>query len=323
MPKPRQLRKKVLKRPFPPLRDHEFYGDRECTFVEMPFSELTRYYAGLVDQSQPEAELAALRTNTRTTAVITELRDKWIAGNTFYGGSSETMLDYIKNGYQTGTFVGEFLPGVVRSREGTALRGRWVWDEQGSEVDVGLALSGDPNCFRSFENRPTLGGLNIVALYSFASSTDHNVIAHYGSWLARLLGTCQMAGISPSLTIDQYGTGMTTRVNLCLVRTRVKDEHDALDWRRYSCLFSPTGYRHLGFAAMTRAATQGTELFGGSLNSGLGQAVSPTNQWDLHWDEATRTATVWSPTFPHEFPESTLTDKLIACGALTPKEVYV
>ena len=203
------------------------------------------------------------------------------------------------------------------------MRGRWVWDEHGSEIDVGLALSGDPNCFRSFEHRPTLGGLNVVALYSFSAHTDFNVIAQYGAWIARLLGTAQTAGISPSLVIDQYGYNLTGRNSgFALVRTRVKEENDALDWNRYSCLFSPTGYRHLGFAALTRTATQGKELLRGPLCSGLGTACSPHGSWDMHWNEATRTVTVWGPIYPNNFPETDMTNKLIECGALTPREVY-
>lgn len=319
---PRNLRLTTLKRPPHPYRDSSRWSNHECLFIELPFSELIRHYRAMVQDA--DSELKAVRAHKRTAKVYADLRDKWQANNNnFYGGTTDTMLHYIDNGYQSGQFLGDFLPGVVRSREGTALRGRWVWDEHGADIDVDLALSGDPNCFRSFENRPTLGGLNIVALYSFSASTDFNVIAHFGSWIARLLGTCNQAGISPSLSIDQYGNQITTSSGFALIRTTVKHENDALDWRRYSCLFSPTGYRHLGFAAMSRAATQGNELLRGTLTSGLGYAVSPGNQWDMHWDAATRTITLWSPTSPSSFPELEMTDKLIATGALTPQEVYV
>lgn len=284
-------------------------------FVEIPYSELVRFYRDVV--KHPSAAADRVNFNSGSKRAMSRLVDGWRSDSGFYGGTSDDMLGYLDSGYRVGQLDGSFLPGVLRTRDGDAMRGRWIWSESGDEIDVGLALSGDPDCFRIFEQAPTLGGMNVVALYSFGSSTDFNIIAQFGAWIAQLLGTCQAAGISPGLSIDQYGRNVSSGGGLSLIRTRVKAEHDALDWRRYSALFSPPGFRHLGFAALSLGSGP-KHLIPGNTQRNLGQPAGPGDDWDLDWDSATRTLTVWGPTYPRSFDPSSLTEKLIQTGALTP-----
>jgi hypothetical protein len=298
----------------------DIYG---CDFVEIPFSELLRFYHVLASKEGVNAEFKAmgLTATSRSRKRASDYADKWndVSRQGFYGGTFDTMQTYIKQGFQSNQYLGTFLPGVLRTKDGTSSKGRWIWDESGDEIDVGLALSGDPNCFRSFQDMSTRGGLNVRALYSFCSGTDFDVIAEYGAWLARLLGTANAAGISPALSIDQYSYSLADDSRFSCVRTLVKRENDALDWNRYSCLFSPCGYRHLGFAAMIRAGAD-KHLLQGSLSGGLGGVVTPTDDWDLSWDQTTRTLTVWGPASPESFDEDGLTSKLIEAGVFASTE---
>lgn len=302
------------------LRKHTQFTERgEPTLIDIPFNELLRMYNGLTTDC--DAELAHWNATTQSGEHVRDTVRRWNTDTGFYGGTTDDMKRYIKNGYRTGSVLGEFLPGVLRTRDGTAKRGRWQWSEAGDEIDVGLALSGDASPFRSFEASPTAGGLNIRALYSFQSNVDHNVIAAYGAWIARLLATCNGAGVSPALTIDQYGERLTSRHRtLVLIRLRVKQENEALDWHRYSCLFSPTGYRHLGFTALMYAG--GSNVLPGTLASGLGGCVSQ-GEWGVEWEPTTRTLTVNAPAYADQFPSIELTEQLIETGALNPQGVMV
>lgn len=291
-------------------------------FVEIPYSELLRFYQDAIKDPSGAADRVGY--NKPSKSRLARLVRGWQTDSHFYGGTVDDMLSYLDNGYRVGQLDGSFLPGVLRTRDGDAMRGRWLWSDHGDEIDVGLALSGDPDCFRIFDQAPTLGGMNVVAMFAFTAGTDFNIIAQFGAWIAQLLGTCQAAGISPALSIDQYGMNVSTGGGLSLVRTRVKSEHDALDWRRYSALFSPTGFRHLGFAGLS-LATGPKHLIPGTTEDGLGQPRSPSTDWDLDWDSATRTLTAWGPTTPRTFDPSRMTQRLIETGALTPnpEEVLV
>ena len=320
MIKPLQPKVRIAKRN--PIFDKESaWANRDCQVVDMHFRELIRFYQAIThsDKTVREAEYSHWEPRSRNTA--SKLYAQWGERNGFYGGTVDDMHGYIKNGYKTGAMLGDFLPGVLRTREGSAQRGRWVWQDSGDEVDVGLALAGDSQPFRSFEPSPTTGGLNINVLMSFAASTDFEVIAQYGSWIARLLATCSGAGVSPALTIDQYCGYLADACPFGLVRLRVKQENEALGWHRYSSLFSPTGYRHLCFAAMLRAGGDPL-LMTGDVDSGLGNVVSPGDKWTLHWDTATRALTVYGPSHPRSFDEASLNEQLINSGALTPKGIY-
>ena len=309
-----QLGHKVLNKP--PLPG-TWLNNRNLHFVELPYPELLRFYHSAVTDARNAGK--QLNFGSRSVSRLEELARAWRTEPSFYGGTPDDVKTYMRDGYRVGQLNGDLLPGVLRTREGTARRGQWLWQESGDEVDLTLALSGDPDCFRSFEQAPTLGGLNVVALFAFSSTTDFNIIAQYGGWIARLLGTCQTAGISPSLIIDQYGQGVTNKDATTLIRVRVKQENDALDWRRYSVLFSPPGFRHLLFAALCRA-TGPTHLVPGDTASHLGRPLSPSDNWDLSWDPSTRTVTCWGPTAPRSFDPELMTQKLIETGALTPRE---
>jgi hypothetical protein len=309
-----QLGHKLIK---PPMPGRWLPHDSKLHFVEIPYPELVRFYHAATKSATDAA--AELKFAPRSSSRLDELARNWRSNRGFYGGTIDEVKNYMRDGYRVGQLNGELLPGVLRTREGTARRGQWLWQEHGDDVDVGLALSGDPDCFRSFEQAPTLGGLNVVALFAFSSNTDFNIIAQYGGWIARLLGTCQTAGISPSLTIDQYGRGVTSQDVTSLIRVKVKNENDALDWRRYSVLFSPPGFRHLLFAALCRA-TGPKHLIPGDTASHLGSPLSPSGTWDLAWDSSTRTVTCWGPTSPRSFDPDHMTNKLIETGALTPRE---
>jgi hypothetical protein len=295
-------------------------------FVEMTYQELVRFYVAITKDDLTRAkEFETLRFDKKSMNTTNALVKMWDENSGFYGGTTDDARTYIRDGYKTSAMIGEFLPGVLRTRSGESLRGQWIWNDYGDEIDVGLALSGDAQPFRSFESAATLGGMNINALMAFNSGTDFNVIAQYGQWVARLLATCAGAGVSPGLCIDHYGNGTTHKTDDSLVRIRVKQENDAIDWARYSALFSPIGYRHLCFASLLRASGDPNGLPGG-IGSDLGRACGPnhnSNDWDLGWDHATRTITLWGPTNPREFPADEMTRKLIECGALTPREVHV
>lgn len=304
----RPVNKTILKR-------SPVFPDRgEFEVIDIPFGELIATYFALTDNI--EKELKYWQADARSKRHVRDTVERWRYKSDFYGGVTDDMKNYVRNGYRTGSVLGEFLPGVLRTHDGSAQRGRWLWSDTGDEIDVGLALSGDVTPFRSFEPSPTAGGLNVQALYSFTADTSHEIIAQYGAWIARLLATATGAGVSPSLTIDQYSRELSDNSQNAIIRTRVKTETEALDWNRYSCIFSPTGYRHLGFTGLMRAGAS-QDLLDGSMASGLGGCISPP-EWDLAWDEPTRTLTVWSPMRPHSFPSQHLTDRLIETGALNP-----
>ena len=76
------------------------------------------------------------------------------------------------------------------------------------------------------------------------------------------------------------------------------------DFADYSALFSPGGFRILGFTARFIAC----QKWGVQCSSGFGRSTN--RSWDIDWDPTDRTLYITRPAQPSNFPAEMMTAKL-------------
>jgi hypothetical protein len=184
------------------------------------------------------------------------------------GASAAEMKKWLHEGYQAPEFkVAEsYIPDRKRRRLSLAEEG---------EIDLPLAWSGHDYPYLSWDKRARKPGLKVIIEYAFACGVSSGTIKQYAVWLTGMLSGFEQ---------DGYDLEVAVRIsldNLCRekrgLRTHtvisVKEINEASDFTEWSALFSPGGFRQLGFTAMYMTAHRlrdhptgglGTTLAGGS-----------------------------------------------------------
>lgn len=233
--------------------------------------------------------------------VMQGLLDKWTKGRQqeWTGCSYEQMQEWIKDGYQPPEMpdIADYTPFVKRRR--------YVSAEAGDEVVAELAWSGDPTPFRSWEERKRKPGCRIIANMSVHCGTSHKLIETYGAWLAGLIAGMEIGGYDLEVDVIYTFTSLYVGHHLeTKVTVRLTDVGLQSDFKEYSPIFSPGGFRMLGFYAMGMTANALKK----KLSPNLGYPVG--HSWDIDFEEASRTLTINSPNGSTYFPADELTEKV-------------
>lgn len=222
------------------------------------------------------------------------------------GNSAYEMREYIREGYYSPHYQG--IDAYSQDRE----RQKSFYSEEGDELDLFLAWSGDPTPFLATEERPAKPGMRIVADFGMACTTSAETIEKYGQWLAGLCGGLEASGFDLEVDVSvatralfQGERGGPSDGPVTDVMIRLKKVDQQTDYANWSPMFAPGGYRILGFSALWMAADQYQREASGN----LGYPLSRTD-WAVDWDESERTLKIWSPNTPRDFPRERM-DKLV------------
>jgi hypothetical protein len=229
---------------------------------------------------------------------LEHMRESWqSAGTVFYGGTCAEMTERVDGGW--------LAPGMeVKTGSPQVDRMRVRRHDMDGELDVELALQGDDRPYLLRQKRRRQAGLQINIQYNFLATTEAAVLADYGRWIASLIAGLQ--GRAFDLQIDVFSVvrmpfGKTT---LDLVRTnvRVKRFGKRSSLKSWGALFSPTGYRMLGFCARMMACSEHGRL----CNPGMGASVAPGFDVKLDGRVLTSTCAPGASSFPREYMDSKL-----------------
>jgi hypothetical protein len=224
-------------------------------------------------------------------------RSSWQKGGHFNGGSCAEMTERVDHGWLAeGMDLKSGKPQVERYRR--------MYNDMEGELDVDRALMGDDRYFVKRQPRVRQAGLQINVQYNFLAGVDSSVLAAYGQWVAELIAGLQ--GRSFDLQIDVF-----SRVNMPIGRTmrevrtniRVKRFGKRSSLKSWGALFSPTGYRNLGFCARMMACSEAKVMCAG----GMGSSIAPG--WDVKLDG--RVLTITTNPGASRFPRETMDAKLV------------
>jgi hypothetical protein len=265
----------------------------ERTTHPFDYAEVRDVFNQLVDTGTTKTQLAEnLRIHERNLG-------QWKNDPSWIGCTIRDMRDFIANGYKVAELA-DLHPDVIP----VTPRRRLKFDEDG-ELQLDLVASGFDYPFLQWQKRVTKPGMVVNVSVDFNSNVSAQVIRDYQTWIARMLTALENEGYDCEVNVSMGLRDSWKGVGENEILIRVKRENEATDFSRWSAMFSPGGFRMLGFTAITMAG----DRLGKQVDSGLGSAMS--NKWGVSFDPDTRTLKIECEG-SREFPSARMTDDLKA-----------
>lgn len=217
----------------------------------------------------------------------------------FSGHTRDDAIRWLKTGYETDALadVEDFAP---RIRE----KSQFIYDEEGDEIDLSAAWSGEDEFMQRWEETPIVPGVTLEFEIQFSSFTRAEVVNAYQLWIAQAVNAITDAGIDPEINVVlTAGNTWDGKKHRQLIRVKTPGETtDMFDW---SAMLSPAGYRSYGFAAKILHADRLKK----NISSSIGQ-VNANSDWTVKFDSDEQAIVVRTPTTPQEFPADKMTSML-------------
>lgn len=229
-------------------------------------------------------------------------RERWKSGGSWVGCNSADMLDWISNGFNVEGLKVE--PDLIPARH----RRRLLTAEEGDELLLDVAWSGSDIPFIEWEKREKKPGISVDIYMDFNMDFDGHIITQYQRWCARALWAIESAGFDAEifLIIGVRDSFIGERGKNRYLKIQVKRENEASDFQRWSAMFSPGGFRHLGFLSIIMTGDRLSKDTDDSLGSAL-----PFGKWAVEWDDVSRKV-IFGQTerYDEQFPEVAMTEQL-------------
>jgi len=214
-------------------------------------------------------------------------------GTRFHGYTAGQLGRWIDEGFQSGAIQGlaDFTPPIREKRH-------YVYLEEGEEIHIDRALSGEDNAYGDWTKRETIPGVAIEAECMFSAGTKPETVNAYNTWICRAIYALESAGIDCEVTMKFSSDNATGEGKNNHSIVRVKRENEQTDFQSFSPILSPAALRTFGFTAIVLHA----EKRGKQVASGLGHGRKAT-LWSVKWDAERRVLTFDCPYMPSSFPE--------------------
>ena len=226
------------------------------------------------------------------------------------GATYSEILDRIRNGYDLPTFRGDFpMPSIVPAN-------RWSFSDEGEEIDLDLALQGEPECYVTRKPRISKPGVSIIAGIGFSSSMNASVISQYGKWLGGAVKSVEDMGYEVELSTlsksqdiysGNYGSSSVIYPEDCVDTRIILSRFGEINLNQWEAFFSRGGYRYIGFMAYGYTTMIHPNL---TLNSNFGTPVKCSS--DVTWNESTREIVITLNRQAEEVPFRDMTEKFIS-----------
>lgn len=190
--------------------------------------------------------------------------------------SGADIQHWFANGFRSEEFEN------LAERVPAALAHRPTWNEEEGDVEVARLVGGWDDFYMGPVQRPSKPGVRVQIEMAFAAGVDQKTIEQYGAWVNSLLGSMEAYGID--MVVDLWipldnlfeGDSSDVRTNVLI---RVKNANEVSDFTDWSILFSPAGYRQVGFAAKCVAG----DKIGKRVTSHYGMTIGGKT-WGLEYD---------------------------------------
>lgn len=227
--------------------------------------------------------------------------------SSFHGYTASQLKKWVNEGFQTDMLDGLSVSPIREKR-------RYIFVEEGEEIHVDRALSGEDNFMSDWTKRERIPGAKIEAEVMFSASTRSEVVNAYNVWLCRAVSSLEASGIDCELTIKFSSQECFPGAGDGHSIVRVKAENEHLDFKSFSAMLSPATLRTFGFTAICLHAESARK----QVNYGLGKGrynVRPTPNWGITFNPERRTLEVNCPYMPHDFPSGKMDSALKAAIA--------
>jgi len=217
----------------------------------------------------------------------------------FKGYSESEAKDWLANGYTDEALQGlqDFTPPIREKR-------KFVYGEEGDEIDLSAAWAGEDNFMTHWTKRETIPGISLEFFIACAGITSAKIVNEYERWIAQAVQAIQSAGIDPEISIVFGGKSDWDSVHR-EERVIVKRAGEAADILSWSAMLSPACYRTYGFLAKILHG----EARGKRVSTSIGKGTE-YRDWRCYFDPERGVIRSIIPWVPSEFPELKMTDQL-------------
>lgn len=225
----------------------------------------------------------------------------WAKGGSWVGASVEDMKRWLSAGFPVENLAG-IEPDLITPRS----RRKMKFGDDG-ELQLDMMWSGFDYPFLEWEKRERKPGMRVEIGFVFNAHISADVIAQYARWVAQALSTLENEGYDCEILVSVATNDMHSGGGSTNTLMRVKRENEASDFASWSALFSPGGFRMLGFTALVMGADQ----LGFTAKSSLGHAMA-NRDWDCSFDNENRTLRILNHQNPSDYPHERMTNALKA-----------
>ena len=224
-----------------------------------------------------------------------KIKDHTVDVNSFHGYTASQLERWVKEGYQT-----DILNGISDAKPIREKR-RYLYVEEGEEIHIDRALSGEDNFMSEWSKREVIPGAAVEAEVMFSAGTKAEIVNAYNVWLCRAISSLEAAGIDCQLTLKFSSHDCFPGAGNGHTIVKVKSENEDLDFASFSAMLSPATLRTFGFVAICLHA----ESAGKPVSSGLGMGrynVRPKPDWNVTFNRDRSVLEIDCPYQPHDFP---------------------
>lgn len=217
----------------------------------------------------------------------------------FYGASSDEMLERLKKGYPFPVSKLGNMPVVTYDRP----RSRYTDDAEG-EFDYDMFINGETDCFLSKPKRQSVGGIRMKVQIGFVARTPDRVITEYFAWVGKVIQAIQARGYDIELSVFNQNNKLYPNYRGSYQNIRISKFGEKIMPKDWSALFSPGGHRHYMFLIYQWTGEQEDIAYSAGLGSSEGKG------WELEWDRKERMLTIHVNSMAREFPAEHMTEQL-------------
>lgn len=221
--------------------------------------------------------------------------------SSWHGYSVGQLQRWLTEGYSDGTIhgLGDFDPPLREKR-------RYVYAEEGEEILLDRALSGDDDYFGGYTPKDIIPGVAVEAEIMFASSVSAEIVNSWNRFICRAVLTLETAGIDAQVTLKFSSNNACGNGKQAHSIVRVKKENEATDFQSFSAMLSPAALRTFGFTALVLQSEQS----GLPITYGIGHGHNGT-EWKIAWNPERRILEFHCPYIPRgSFPEDDMQRQL-------------
>lgn len=199
------------------------------------------------------------------------------------GGSYADTDRYMTDGYKAPEFRSSAK--YVRS---SAKKRRTYRDDDGN-LNLDRLYAGEEKFFEKREKKNVKPGITVNVEYAFAAMVNHEDVRKYGAFVAGLVAAIEKQGYDLEVNVDSLLDNLMVgdRNVRTTVRCNVKKRGQKSRFHSWSCLFAPTGYRHIMFHAYHVAGAK----IGKTPVSSLGMTIGG-RAWGVEYDRKENTVTI-------------------------------
>lgn len=175
--------------------------------------------------------------------LIAKHSEKWQNGG-WYGATTPDVIRWLKNG-----FAVEGLRNVNPEFSQDRDRRRIRYTEEG-ELQLDLLLSGFDYPFQEWEPRQATPGLRLDIELVFNANISEKTIAEYAHFVGQAVYSFEDLGYDLEINLVMPIQDSVRGWGRSDFNIRVKRENARTNFTDWSALFSPGGFRHLGFTTI-------------------------------------------------------------------------